>query len=99
MISFYIIPEGTDYKMVSQNLTLESGFAAGTCIPLVLTVIKDGVLESDETLQLSASDASSHAMPSSDHGGTTLITIVDDDSACKWHMVRVMCFFLIYSAT
>ena len=69
--------------MVNQNLTLESGFAAGTCIPLVLTVIKDGVLESDETLQLSASDASSHAMPSSDNGGTTLITVIDDDSTCK----------------
>lgn len=62
---------------------MESGFTPGTCQSLILSVVKDGVLESDETLQLSTSTVSSHAMASSSNGGTTLITIVDDDSACE----------------
>lgn len=63
---------------------MESGFAAGTCVPLTISIIKDGVLESDETFQLSASDASSRAMASSSNGGIAVLTIVDDDSACEF---------------
>ena len=62
---------------------MEAGFKAGACSQLSLSIIKDGVLESDETFQLSAADLSSHAMPSSTNGETTLITITDDDSACE----------------
>ena len=62
---------------------MEAGFKAGTCSQLSLSIIKDGVLESDETFQLSAADLSSHAMPSSTNGATALITITDDDSACE----------------
>ena len=62
---------------------LETGFKAGACYPLTVSVLKDGVLEGDETFTLSASDTSSSALPSSDNGATTLITITDDDSACK----------------
>ena len=62
---------------------MEAGFKPGACSPLTLSVIKDGVLESDETVQLSATDTSSRAIPSSNNGATTLITITDDDSACE----------------
>ena len=62
---------------------MEPGFKAGTCSPLTLSVIKDGVLESDETLQLSATDTDSRAIPSSTNGGAALVTITDDDSACE----------------
>ena len=75
--------EGDDYVAVSEDLVMESGFVAGACVSLTVSVVKDGVLESDETLQLSASDGSDHAMPSSTNGGTALVTIVDDDSACE----------------
>ena len=62
---------------------MEPGFKAGTCSPLTLSVIKDRVLESDETLQLSATDTNSRAIPSSTNGGAALVTITDDDSACE----------------
>ena len=42
-------------------------------------------LESDETFQL-LTDATGPAMLSSRNGGTTHITIVDDDSPCEYHM-------------
>ena len=71
---------------VNGTLLMESGFTAGACTPLVLSVIKDGVLESDETFQL-LTDATGPAMPSSINGGTTRITIVDDDSACEYHII------------
>ena len=67
---------------VNESVLLEVGFKAGTCSPFTLSVVKDGVLESDETLQLSAADTSSLATPSSANGGTALIT--DDDSACEF---------------
>lgn len=67
---------------------MESGFMAGACVLLTVSVIKDGILESDETFLLSTSDTSNHAMASSRNGGTTLITIVDDDSACECLCVR-----------
>ena len=76
--------EGDDYIKVSNSLLMESGFTAGACTPLILSVIKDGVLESDETFQL-LTDASGPAIPSSSNGGTTRITIVDDDSTCEQH--------------
>ena len=65
------------------RIMMKAGFMAGTCSQLSLSIIKDGVLESDETFQLSAADLSSHAMPSSTNGATALITITDDDSACE----------------
>ena len=70
---------------MSDSLLMESGFTAGECTPLIVSIIKDGVLESDETFQLST-DATGSAMPSSSNGGTTRITIVDDDSPCEYHM-------------
>ena len=45
------------------------------------------MLESDETFQLSATDTSRHAMASSNNGGTALITIYDDDSACEYNII------------
>jgi hypothetical protein len=74
--------EGEDYIHVSDSLLMESGFTAGACTPLIVSIIKDGVLESDETFQL-LTDAIGPAMPSSSNGGTTRITIVDDDSICQ----------------
>lgn len=62
---------------------MESGFTAGVCTSLTVSIIKDGVLESDETFQLSATDSIINAMPSSTNGGTVLVTIVDDDSECE----------------
>ena len=69
---------------MSDSLLMESGFTAGACTPLIVSVIKDGTLESDETFQL-LTDASGPVLPSSRNGGTTHITIVDDDSACEYH--------------
>ena len=63
---------------------MKSGFTAGTCTPLTLSVIKDGVLESDETLQL-LTDASGPTMPSFGSGGPTRI-IINDDSACEYYI-------------
>ena len=80
--------EGEDYIRVNDILRMESGFTAGACTPLVVSVIKDGVLESDETLQLQT-DASGPTLSSSSNGGTTLITIIDDDSACEYYKIIV----------
>ena len=87
VVKYYCCPyqsEGEDYEGVSESVLMEAGFKPGACSPLTLSVIKDGVLESDETVQLSATDTSSRAIPSSNNGATTLITITDDDSACEW---------------
>ena len=46
-------------------------------------------LESDETFQL-LTDASGPALPSSSNGGTTRITIVDDDSTCEYHTYIIL---------
>ena len=83
--SYYsdLCTEGEDYTRVSDNLLMESGFAAGACTPLIVSVLKDGVLETDETFHL-LTDASGPAMPSSNNGGITRITIVDDDSTCEY---------------
>ena len=72
---------------MSDSLLMESGFTAGACTPLIVSIIKDGVLESYETFQL-LTDATGPAMSSSSNGGTTRITIVDDDSPCESHMCR-----------
>ena len=84
--------EGEDYEAVNESLLMETGFKAGACLPLTLSLIKDGVLESDETLQLSATDSNSRAIPSSTNGGAALITITDDDSACKF-LTKHKCIF------
>ena len=92
--------EGDDYNRVSDSLRMESGFTAGSCSPLILSVIKDGVLESDETFQL-LTDASGPAVPSPNNGGTTRITIVDDDSACEYHVcmnyLNLLCIITVNS--
>ena len=77
--------EGEDYIRVNDVLRMKSGFTAGACTPLTLSVIKDGVLESDETLQL-LTDASGPTMPSSSNGGIARIIIIDDDSACEYYV-------------
>ena len=84
-MTMYTPTEGGDYTEVRETLLLESGFTAGACVPLIVGIIKDGVLESDETFQLSATDTSRHAIASSNNGGTALITIDDDDSACEYN--------------
>ena len=78
-----VYTDGEDYIRVSDSLLMESGFTAGACTPLIVSIIKDGVLESDETFQL-LTDTTGPAMPSSTNGGTTRITIVDDDSTCEY---------------
>ena len=75
--------EGEDFEAVNTIVMMEAGFKAGACSQLSLSIIKDGVLESDETFHLTAADLNSHAMPSSTNGATALITITDDDSACE----------------
>ena len=66
-----------------KNVVMESGFTTGACTSVTVSIIKDGVLEGDETFQLTATDFVTNAMPSSTNGATVLVTIVDDDSPCE----------------
>ena len=72
--------EDVDFSSVSGTLLFEGSQGAGVCLPVTVTIIKDDLLESDETFQLSASVSASRALFSP--GGDVTTIVVQDDDGC-----------------
>ena len=80
--------EDVDFTNVSGTLLFEGSHGAGVCLPVTVTIIKDDLLESDETFQLSASVSSHHALFSP--GGDVATILIQDNDGCKQPYKRLI---------
>ena len=73
--------EDVDFTSISGTLLFEGSSETGACLPVRVTIVKDDLLENDETFQLSASISASRVLFSL--GGDVTTIVIQDDDGCE----------------